>query len=264
MRRFVLGLALVCLFIPEAFGRNRYVPIAASAPGSRGTFFRTDLRIFNPSPSRRMDVTLHFLPQGQDGRNISGQVFQIAPRGTLVMDDVVEILVPESTPALGAIRIDSDTDASYPFAASTRTYTQSPASQGPGTFGQFIPALDPADALEISVVLHASITPGFRTNVGAMNPGSTPAAVRMILYDASGVLRLTSPQFEVLPMSTRQWSSLEVFGSTTLEDGVIVIESTVPIFTWGSIVDNASGDAIFVLGVEDEGAVIPAGLFADR
>lgn len=41
----------------------------------------------------------------------------------------------------------------------------------------------------------------------------------MSLYDSDGTLQLTSPQFEVLPQSMRQWPTVEVFGTTTLQDG---------------------------------------------
>ncbi|HYC90292.1 MAG TPA: hypothetical protein VEO54_13835 [Thermoanaerobaculia bacterium] len=40
-----------------------------------------------------------------------------------------------------------------------------------------------------------------------------------------------------------------LFGGVYVENGTILADATAPVFTWGSVIDNVSGDAIFVRGV---------------
>lgn len=249
MKRLLIALTLA-LIATAASAKNMYIPAAAVAAGSGGTFWRTDLRIYNPSTAHDIDVTLSFLPQNGDGSIIPGRVFHIGKRQTLVLNNVVATLAPELEQAVGAIRIDSDTDRSYEFAASSRTYTNSPNVTRPGTYGQFVPAFGLKEALTRSAVLHAAVTPEFRTNAGVMNPSLQTAVVNMKLVGTDGSVLLESVTQNVPPRSMRQWSTAELFGGVFVQDATIVIESTVPVFSWGSVVDNMSGDAIFVRGVD--------------
>ena len=248
---------VVTLLAAPVFAKTLIIPTAASAPGSNLTYWRTDVRIYNPSATQGIDVTLHFLPQGEDGRNISGQVFHVGKKETLVLDNVVSILAPTLVPAVGAIRIDSDTVASFPFVASSRTYTDSRSVECPGSFGQFIPAFDPAGAKRSTVLLHVTSQPQFRTNAGVMNPGLSEITVRMKLLGRDGSQFLESAPFVIPPMSMRQWSTMELFGGFFAPDAIIRVETTEPVYTWASIVDNWSGDAIFVPGADDDATVTP-------
>lgn len=49
----------------------------------------------------------------------------------------------------------------------------------------------------------------------------------------------------------QQWSMTDaiVFGAVYVWNGAIVAETTAPVFTYASIIDNQSGDAMFVRGV---------------
>lgn len=40
-----------------------------------------------------------------------------------------------------------------------------------------------------------------------------------------------------------------LFGGVYVWNRVIAMDATAPVFTWGSVIDNDSGDAIFVRGV---------------
>jgi hypothetical protein len=255
--RTIIPALLSLLLSMTASAKNMYIPAAGVTAGSNGTFWRTDLRIYNPSTVDEIDVTLHFLPQGVDGRNIAGRMFHIGKRETLVLDNVVATLAPELTNAVGAIRIDSDTYASFEFIVSSRTWTGTGDVMRPGTYGQFVPALDPADANRFSAVLHVASSPDVRTNLGVMNPGLEEVSVRMTLLGIDGKPFLESNPMTVPPRSMRQWSIADLFGALYAENGVVIIEATTPVFTWGSVVDNYSGDAIFVRGVANEAGVTP-------
>ena len=248
MRTLVFAVLLAAQLAPSAVAKNMYIPAAAVAPGANGTFWRTDVRIFNPSSSEEIDVTLHFLPQGLDGRNISGRMFHIGKRETLVLDNVVSILAPHLTSVTGAIRIDSDTWKSFEFIATSRTYTTSADATRPGTFGQFVPALEEADARASTAVPQVAVRPDVRTNAGVMNPTSEPVVLRVSVLSTDGRLFVSSQPLTVPPKSMRQWSFTELFGGLYLADGTMVIHADAPVFTWASVVDNFSGDAIFIRG----------------
>lgn len=249
---FALALALV-LSAADAAAKNLYIPAAGSAPGANGTRFRTDVRIFNPSSTESIGVTLHFLPQGMDGSNIPGRVVQIPPRQMAVLNDVVANFLGWPVPAIGAIRLDSDTDKSYEFSADSRTYTDSPKPEAPGTYGQFIPALDPnISATKTGVVLHVSSNAAFRTNAGAMNPNREAVTVRATLLNANGTVEAESAPFVVPAMSMTLQSLAQLLGlAHDVDDGYLIIESTLPIFAFASVADNQSADTIFIPGVAD-------------
>jgi hypothetical protein len=255
--RKLFSLSLLLLSLPVT-AKNLYIPIAGATQGQGGTFFRTDVRIFNPSPTQIIDISIHFLPENIDGTNIPGQLFRVKPREMVVLNDIVSNMVGVITPAIGALRLDSDTAFSYNFVAESRTWTLAPPAATPrGTFGQFIPALNPADARTKTAVLHLTNNQQFRTNAGAMNPGTEPATVRAALYTADGTRLLERTDVVIPPRSMRQFSILELFGGAIVNDGFVIFESTQPLFTWGSVIDNASGDPFYVPGIEDKDEVLP-------
>ena len=255
MSRFVALIAL--LLATSVSAKNLYIPIGGVAPGANGTLFRTDVRIFNPSATTEIGVSIHFQPAGMDGSNSPGRMVKIGPRQMIVLNDIVSFLQWPS-PILGAIRLDSDVaPGSFEFTASSRTYTDSPNPAAPGTFGQFVPALDPATARQKIVVQHLAHSPdlskGFRTNAGAMNPNLDPATVTPRLYAADGTLLAEGTPFVVPPRSVIHASLPDMLGNGAIDlaDGYLLFESSVPIFGYGSVVDNRSGDQIFVPGAED-------------
>lgn len=251
-RTIILAALLATQLVTSASAKNMYIPVAGVTPGSNGTFWRTDVRIFNPSSAHAIDVTLHFLPQGMDGTNVPGRVFHLEPRETLVLDNAVATLAPHLATAVGAIRIDSFTGPSDDFIASSRTYTASGNATRPGTYGQFVPALELADATRTAALLHIATRPDVRANVGVMNPGLEPVTVRFTLLGIDGRPFLASMPLVVPPRSMQQWSMTDafLFGGVYVENGTIIADATASVFTWASVIDNDSGDPIFVRGVE--------------
>lgn len=253
MKKIAVALAIVFAAATSAAAKNLYIPAAGTAPGANGTHFRTDVRIFNPSSTTPISVTVHFLPQGMDGSNISGRIVEVGPRQMAVLNDIVGDFMQWPTSAVGALRLDSDTDQSYEFSAESRTYTDSPNPGAPGTYGQFIPALDPnSDATKTGVVLHVKHNDLFRTNAGVMNPNREPINVRATLVRADGTLVGETELFTVPAMSMTLQPLAQLFGSgVAVDDGYLVINTSLHAFPFASLVDNQSGDAIFVPAVQD-------------
>lgn len=242
-----------------ASAKNSYIPVAGSVPGINNTHFRTDLRIFNPSDTVDIVVSVHFLPAGIDGSNIPGRLVTVPKRQMVALNDVVGTFLQWPTPAIGAIWLDSDTDASYSYVADSRIYTDSPNPAVSGTYGQYVPAMTASEAKEKTVVLQLKndFFGEYRTNVGVMNPGSEPATVTARLYGFEGTPLGTLGQLAIPPKSMQQVSIQDLFGFAVFPDGFVTFESSVPVFTWGSVIDNRTGDAVFVRGVEDKAEVIP-------
>lgn len=142
-----------------------------------------------------------------DGRNIPGLGFRIGKRETLILDDVMSVLAPWATSAVGAIRIDSDhAHTNDDFIVSSRTYTGTGEATRPGTYGQFVPALEVADATRSAAVLHIAGRADVRTNIGVMNPTLEEVTVRFTLLGIDGQPFLESVPLAVPPRSMQQWA----------------------------------------------------------
>jgi hypothetical protein len=253
MKRLIISLVVFLFAAGSAWAKNLYIPVAGSAPGANGTRFRTDVRIFNPSSTVPISISVHFLPQGISGENVPGRIVAIQPRQMAVLNDIVANFLQWPLPAIGAVRLDSDTDKSYEFSAESRTYTDSPNPAAAGTYGQFIPALDPAvHATKTGVVTHVISNATFRANAGVLNPNRETVNVRVTLFSAAGVVEAQGATFPVPAMSTTLQSLAQLTGlAHAVDDGYLIIESTLPLFPFASIIDNQSSDAVFIPGVAD-------------
>ena len=258
MRRIVFVFLLSALAWSVS-AKNLFIPVAGAVPGIGNTYFRTDVRIFNPSHTRDIGVTIHFLPQGGEyNAGIPGQVFNVPKRQMLVLNDVVGSLQGWTPPLIGALRIDSDGDADYNVIVDSRTYTDSPNPAAPGTYGQFVPALDRDAAVKKSVVVHVSSSAGYRANAVLMNPQRVPATVTASLAFPDGALVVPEVTITIPPMGMMQ-SAVPVLFNTTraFADAFLHFDSDQPIFTAVSVIDNKSNDQFFVPGVEDRDEVKP-------
>jgi len=237
--------------IPESF----LVPSAVHAPGLNETQWRTDLRIFNPG-HEAMGVFIKYQPENTDNSAGIGHgiMVSIPARGTYSADDILR-LIP------GVINDDSGNDSimgslflSYSTAGEpgffpmiiSRTYNDTPE----GTFGQFVPAVEIADAGENSLFISGLVSnTNFRTNIRLANFG--PSAMRPELYllnsEGRQVGNLLFP--EVLPGSTTQINGIaSAVGITSSLDAfsVRVIVPTSGLKAWASVVDNTTGDPVFL------------------
>lgn len=145
------------------------------------------------------------------------------------------------------------------IAASARIYA--PALPAPTT-GTGVPALPASQARARAVFLGLSssggdLTKGFRSNAGVYNPNIFPVEVRFDLYEGDG-----SP---VGGTFTRTWQGNEanqltgIFayvgaGAALTENAYLVVTASAPVFTWVTVIDNQTGDQVWVLPFDDEPA----------
>jgi plastocyanin len=146
------------------------------------------------------------------------------------------------------------------FVATQRIY----ALVNGDTLGQFVPGLDVTLAKKQGVLiqLKSNGLPGqkgtFRTNIGAVNPNSTPASVTWRLYDKNNSVVGTPKTFSMPPFSVLTPTSLSGFSdgipaSTDFSDAWASYISDQQIFAYASVIDNGSTDPTFIPMSEDTG-----------
>lgn len=223
------------------------IPAVIRAPGANGTYWRSDVRVLNRSSSLAQHVAFTFAPA--DGGERLTTSIEIPANGIAVIDDALHMLFSEEN-GRGSLAITSldfsDTRAS--LVVTSRTWTTGPS----GTFGQFIPASSPAfDAIErggvTASLIHVDSNSAFRCNVGLTEVEGFGVVVRTRLLDASGVERF-STQASVPAHGNVQFN-LAAVGAPAISNGRLTFEVTEGegrVLPYASVVDNATGDPIFV------------------
>ncbi|MDQ6800077.1 MAG: hypothetical protein M3041_04490 [Acidobacteriota bacterium] len=239
-------------FATCAFAKDAYLSIG----GSVGAF-RTDMRVFNPSSTKDIQIQAYYLPVGNlDNSAVQAVSITVPKRQMLNYDDVVSSLFHGG--GTGAIRLKSDDD----FVATQRIYAQTAANacSSAGTLGQFVPALDVSSAAIQGVLIQLKSNSAFRTNIGAVNPNTTTANVTWRLYDRNNTLVATGtpiamPSMAVINPTNMAGTFFFTPGNADLSDAWVNFTSDKPIFAYASIVDNATTDPTFIPMSPDSGTI---------
>lgn len=244
MRARTLAVIFTFALASTAMAKDIYLSVG----GSVGVF-RTDARIFNPSPTKSIQVQAWFLPSGNnDNTAVQPVTITVPKRDMAVYDDVVSSLFHSS--GVGAIRLSSADD----FVATQRIF----AVTDNGTLGQFVPGLDASQAIKNGVLIQIKSSNAFRTNLGSVNPNNAPAHVTWHLYDKSNALVATGTPVTIPPFgvvsSTNIASGFFFAASGDLSDSWVSFTSDQPIFAYASVVDNGTTDPTFIPASADSGA----------
>ncbi|MEE4271804.1 MAG: choice-of-anchor Q domain-containing protein [Thermoanaerobaculales bacterium] len=222
-----------------------FVPVVAHNPGMQGTFWRSDLFLYNPNPVEAKVVT-EYLPEQQDnqGGGVQGKPVAVPAFGTLTVADVAGWLFGVDD-GKGALVV----TAAPGVVAASRTYT---TTAGGGTYGLGVEALPlHAKTSRTLVLTGIRATGGFRTNIGIVG-GERYEGMEISLVDHDGTVLAT----EYVPLEPR----------TMFQDSVRRIFPNVnwSAFTVGSVrlgasgqlraaysstVDDSSQDPIFTVAV---------------
>jgi hypothetical protein len=246
-------LIFVCAvsFATCAFAKDVYLSIG----GSVGAF-RTDMRIFNPSSSKDIQIQAYLLPLGNiDNSSVQPKTITVAKRSMAVYDDVVTSLF--GTTGLGGIRLTSADD----FTATQRVYAT--ASDG-STTGQFVAGVDQTSAMKQGVIVQmkSNGSPGqartFRANLGVVNPNNVAASVTWRIYDKNNNL-VGQPFTQAMPpMAVIGPQGMTTFGlasgsTADLSDTWITYSSDQPILAYGSVIDNLNSAGTYIAAASDSG-----------
>jgi len=141
---------------------NRYVLPGMADLESPSTNFHSDVRVFNPSTSSVV-ATLTYYPQGNPSASTARDA-TLGPGEIKAYDNILPSLFGLTGTGGSIVVTTSDNRA---LVISGRTYSNAPAG---GTYGQFIPAVTPADGIGVGdaplQLLQLEQSPNFRSNVG--------------------------------------------------------------------------------------------------
>ena len=230
---------------------SQYIPIVGKVAGAAGTNFVTDLRIIN-SGAAAATVTLDFFAAsqaGQTGPTVTRTV-SVNPSEQEVLDDLIAATL--QTTGLGGLRITSP----QPVTVSARVINDL-RSANLGTTGFAFSGLtieDADTAGTLSFLSQASVPDintgtGFRTNIGYFNPNSSPVtatftARRTTDGAALGANTVTIPGFSQFQQGAFQLLSAVPAGDQVQSNFYVTWTSSGPLFVYGSVVDNRTGDSV--------------------
>jgi hypothetical protein len=232
-------------------GEVQVIPAVAHAPGVGGTFFQTDLTVFNPY-SEELTAEIRFLTlPGKAGHGKSAEI-TVAPQHTVTFEDVVLNLLGLDN-ATGAIMIASQGEK---LMIISRTYTEDET----GTYGQLIPAFSWRDAAgqlpwwrggSERNLLHLSDSDSFRSNLGFVEVFGIEAEIEIDLHDETGA-SIGQTTLSLPPFSHRQINDIFDFLGTASQDNARATVNLLThgrLFSYASVIDNFSADSTFVPGL---------------
>ena len=223
-------------------GGRLVIPAVGRVPGANGTFWRSDVTIYNPTGST-MSLSLRYQAAGQDNRFVNALAVTVGAGKTTTIADVLNWLGISSGSGALDIRWTSGTG---PVVAS-RTYT---TTGNGGTYGQSIDPVTEFGNDSYVPGLRSDLT--YRSNVGFVNGGDTTIGVTTQLLGTNG--QVLADGFVVLnPRSQTQLTLGQMFPSISVQNlGSVTLKAHADgqpdMFAYGSIIDNTSGDPVFFAG----------------
>lgn len=211
-----------------------YIPVVGKVRGQSGTNFVTDLRIINNGASAAT-VTLDYF-----GATTASKQVTVFPGEQRVLDDVVGTTLGLEN-GLGGLRI----TATQNVVASARIINDL-RSSGAGTAGFAVEAASQGSTS--GTIAFLSSTPDFRTNLGYFNPNPSAATLnltarRSIDGAVFGTGSVSVPANGMVQSSV--FSLISAAAADQVQDDYYITwTATAPIFVYGAVTDNKTGDAV--------------------
>ncbi len=223
---------------------SQLLPTVTRNAGLFGSFFSTDVVLFNPD-STPANVTLSFFPSGAPADHALSVDLRIPPRATRVLGDVVGNAF--RTPGFGPVHVAAPTGV----VVASRTET---TIAGGGAYGLLAGSVDPSSAIGLRDA-PSWLAPVFRegssrVNVGFIEVDGHPVSVELLVRDASGSVtgRLV---VELDPYGSRQVTDVHRVASVpaSSEDlfEIRVLSGEGRVVAWAAAVDNGSNDGLLVV-----------------
>jgi hypothetical protein len=236
--------SLVPAVDPTSVSSNHYVIPGVAHTDTVAANWRSDIRIFNPA-GNGVPLTVGFVPQNtSDEKTVT---MSVGPGEVLALDDVVSKTFGQST--AGALHV--QTDQAVPLVVTGRTYRNNGGSAG--TLGQFITAVTPNDVTgaggRILNMVGVEESQSMHTNLGIYETSGNPATAEVTVTTADGRASARF-QLDLQPNEFRQLSS--VMSQIGMSDeynasiAVRVTSGTGQVGAYSSVIENASGDPLFV------------------
>jgi hypothetical protein len=242
------------------------IPAAASIQGISPFF--SDVRVFNTSYTSAVNITAtYYCFLGACPGTAPQITIALASRDSQAFNDIVANAFASPNSA-GGIELTFDGDPNT-IIVTSRLYSTSPNP----TVGMFIPGLDNSQAHQLSALVqvqsgdaagnggNGNNGAGFRTNVGIYNPNDTPATVTFTGFAnhapvGGNVERLVPAHSGVQINGFFDQSG--ALGVVT-DNGVVLVQSDVPVFSYAAVIDNNTSDPYLVIGALDQsnGSITP-------
>jgi hypothetical protein len=252
MHRWIVAAFVMVMTVAAASAQTLYLPAAANADGVNQTRWLTDLEIKAEGEEGATFVVelLESYQNNNDPLSVDGTV---GPGECRRLANVLEAEFGFSGTA--ALRV---TATSGRIIANSRTFNDDPG----GTYGQTVPAVDVDRATGFGthatlIQLSRSADPslGFRTNIGVVNTVGEQNSIEIDIHAADGTLLGTITR-TLKPFEHRQFNDVfATVGADEIGDGYALVRTTSEngsFITYASVVDNKSGDAVFILGATDD------------
>lgn len=219
-----------------------YIPVVGRVKGANNTNFVTDLRIIN-NGAVTANVTLDYYAQNAAGHAspTASQVVAVAPGEQKVLDDVVGATLDIQS-GLGGLALTSDQN----IIASARVINDL-RDQSLGTAGFAIDAA--AEGETSGTIAFLSNATDYRTNLGYFNPSAstvnvTLTARRALDGSVLGATTVAVPSHAMIqqPVFAAIAAVPEVDRAQT--DFYVTWTASAPMFVYGAVTDNKTGDAV--------------------
>jgi hypothetical protein len=228
------------------------VPAAGSVGGLNGTFFRSDIAIYNYRESQQ-NVVFQWLPQGRSG--VAEPTVQVAipGRSGIISDDFVGSILQRS--GLGAIVITAVTQEGQPdplgaLFVTSRIWTPQ-ADKPDGTTSQTFPTIDTRAINSSNVaILGQRVSNQYRANVGIVNLSNSEQTFE-VLQNSDDPTFAPLLQTVTVPPRAMQQATLFNMRVAALQVRVRALTAIDPRqwVAYGSSIDNVTGDGWSSLGV---------------
>lgn len=223
--------------------RSTIVPVATHSAGANGTFYVTDVRVVNTGATGA-SADLVYTPNGSDSSAAIHRGIDVPAGNTKRFDDVVLSLFGVEG-GYGRLEIRSTAR----LVVSARTYNSSAS----GTFGQFEPGADASATVSAGGgVLHllgVEKSTAYRTNLGLVETAGIATRAVVAVYDETGT-GVGSASVDLPAGGMTQVSDIfavaGVPATVTRARIEVSAGSGGSVGAYASVVDNQSGDAVFV------------------
>jgi len=248
MLRWIAGIFVAATTAAAISAQTLYLPAAANAEGVNNTRWRTDLQV-KAQGDAVASFTIELLESGENNSDPLSIERTIGAGESLRLGNVLETGFAFS--GTSALRL---TATGGRILATSRTYNDDPS----GTYGQTVPAVAEAEGFPFgreATLIQLSRSPnpsaGFRTNIGLVNLTGTQISIEIDLFGADGTA-IGSVTRNLRPFEHRQVNDVfHAAGADDVPDGYAVVGTTSAdgrFLAYASVVDNGSGDAVFILG----------------
>ncbi len=223
--------------------KHQLIPIIAKAEGGYGSKWKTSFISYNQATSNQ-NITLEFYTSSEKYT----KNFTLGGNNQRSYEDLISELFTEIEGNVsGSLHINSTSG----LVLASRTYND----QASGTYGQFIPAwaegsfIKPNEVGYISQIVSNS---NFRTNMGFAEFEGKNTQVKVEIYSSEGI-KLGEKNYNIEGYKNLQingvFSDLGISGDVSYSYAKVTNLSGGSLFPYASVVDNKTGDAIFILTI---------------